>query len=71
MNQLIQPALKSMRVQVQLIKELEKQNIDQLKIDVSQRIPVDQILRKWEADWQNAWNKKQEQVTPKWRSSSI
>ena len=68
MNQLIQPALKSMRVQVQLIKELEKQNIDQLKIDVSERIPVDQILRKWEADWQNTWNKKQEQAVPKWRS---
>ena len=68
MNQLIQPALKSMRVQVQLIKELEKQNIDQLKIDVSERIPVDQILRKWESDWQNTWNKKQEQAVPKWRS---
>ena len=68
MNQLIQPALKSMRAQVQLIKDLEKQNIDQLRIDVSERIPVDQILRKWEADWQNAWDKKQEQVVPKWRS---
>ena len=68
MNQLIQPALKSMRVQVTLIKELEKQNIEQLKIDVSQRVPVNQILRKWETDWQNAWDKKQEQVVPKWRS---
>ncbi len=68
MNQLIQPALKSMRAQVTLIKELEKQNIEQLKNDVNQHVPVNQILSKWEADWQNAWDKKQEQVVPKWRS---
>ena len=57
-NALLEPAIRSMRTQLELVGNLEKKNIEQLRKDVSDNLPVADILKKWELAWQELWNEK-------------
>ena len=65
-NALLEPAIRSMRTQLELVGNLEKKNIEQLRKDVSDNLPVADILKKWELAWQELWNEKHTNYSQQW-----
>ena len=66
-NALLEPAIRSMRTQLELVGNLEKKNIEQLRKDVSDHLPVADILKKWELAWQELWNEKHTNYSQQWK----
>ena len=57
-NEPLVPALNAFRKQLEILQVLEKEKLVQLKVEVAEGRAFPEILKDWQAGWNELWDKK-------------
>ncbi len=67
LNEDLQPALKSLEAQIQLIREMEKEGMDALKASVANGQDANALYDQWRKAWEQRWQGIREAQDPRWQ----
>ena len=65
-NKPLVPALNAFRKQFEILRVLEKEKLAQLKVQVVEGRAFPEILKDWQAGWNELWDKKKKEVEERW-----
>ena len=65
-NKPLVPALNAFRKQFEILRVLEKEKLAQLKVEVVEGRAFPEILKDWQAGWNELWDKKKKEVEERW-----
>ena len=65
-NERLVPALNALQQQIELVRFLEGEKLDQLKEEVAEGRAFPEILKDWQAGWNELWDEKKMEVDERW-----
>ena len=65
-NEPLVPALNALQKQIEIVRSLEKEKLAQLKVEVGEGRAFPEILKDWQAGWNELWDKKKKEVEERW-----
>ena len=66
-NEEMMPALASLQKQIENVRVLEKEHLEELKEDVSKGRGFEEILQDWQSRWNELWKEEKQQVEERWQ----
>ena len=65
-NKPLVPALNAFQKQIEILRVLEKEKLAQLKVEVVEGRAFPEILKDWQAGWNELWDEKKKEVDERW-----